>query len=71
MSDQGTPERADGARLWAVVGATGTGKTDLSLRLAQTLAARGRPAGRLIQKRHGPPVLPAGRENRIIRSVRP
>ena len=44
MSDQGTPERADGARLWAVVGATGTGKTDLSLRLAQTLAARGRPA---------------------------
>ena len=32
------------ARLWAVVGATGTGKTDLSLRLAAALAERGRPA---------------------------
>ncbi len=32
------------ARLWAVVGATGTGKTDLSLRLAAALAQRGRPA---------------------------
>ncbi|WP_298944353.1 tRNA (adenosine(37)-N6)-dimethylallyltransferase MiaA [uncultured Microbacterium sp.] len=31
-------------RLWAVVGATGTGKTDLSLRLAEALVARGRPA---------------------------
>lgn len=31
-------------RLWAVVGATGTGKTDLSLRLAEALAARGRSA---------------------------
>lgn len=30
--------------LWAVVGATGTGKTALSLDLAQALAARGRPA---------------------------
>ena len=30
--------------LWAVVGATGTGKTGLSLDLAETLAARGRPA---------------------------
>ena len=30
--------------LWAVVGATGTGKTALSLDLAETLAARGRPA---------------------------
>lgn len=29
-------------RLWAVVGATGTGKTDLSLRLAAALAERGR-----------------------------
>lgn len=28
-------------RLWAVVGATGTGKTDLSLRLAEALIARG------------------------------
>lgn len=33
-----------GPRLWAVVGATGTGKTDLSLRLASALIARGRPA---------------------------
>lgn len=32
------------SRLWAIVGATGTGKTDLSLRLAEALAARGRPA---------------------------
>ena len=31
-------------RLWVVVGATGTGKTDLSLRLAAALAARGRGA---------------------------
>ncbi|MFN3948611.1 tRNA (adenosine(37)-N6)-dimethylallyltransferase MiaA [Microbacterium sp.] len=30
--------------LWAVVGATGTGKTALSLDLADALAARGRPA---------------------------
>jgi tRNA dimethylallyltransferase len=30
--------------LWAVVGATGTGKTALSLDLAEALAARGRPA---------------------------
>lgn len=30
--------------LWAVVGATGTGKTGLSLDLAQALAASGRPA---------------------------
>jgi len=31
-------------RLWVVVGATGTGKTDLSLRLAEALTARGRAA---------------------------
>ena len=31
-------------RLWAVVGATGTGKTGLSLDLAEALAAHGRPA---------------------------
>jgi tRNA dimethylallyltransferase len=31
-------------QLWAVVGATGTGKTALSLDLAEALAARGRPA---------------------------
>lgn len=33
-----------GPVLWAVVGATGTGKTGLSLDLADALAARGRPA---------------------------
>lgn len=33
-----------GPRLWAIVGATGTGKTALSLDLAETLAARSRPA---------------------------
>lgn len=33
---------AAGPRLWAIVGATGTGKTALSLDLAQALAARGR-----------------------------
>jgi len=40
------PETAAGAapRLWAVVGATGTGKTALSLDLAEALAARGRAA---------------------------
>ncbi|MFT4052623.1 MAG: tRNA (adenosine(37)-N6)-dimethylallyltransferase MiaA [Microbacterium sp.] len=35
---------ATAPRLWAVVGATGTGKTDLSLRLAEALIARGIPA---------------------------
>jgi len=34
----------DSARLYAVVGATGTGKSDLSLRLADGLALHGRPA---------------------------
>ncbi|MBF4561908.1 tRNA (adenosine(37)-N6)-dimethylallyltransferase MiaA [Microbacterium sp. VKM Ac-2870] len=32
------------SRLWVVVGATGTGKTDLSLRMAEALSARGRAA---------------------------
>src|SRR5690606_7286348 len=37
--------RTDGTpRLWAVVGATGTGKTALSLDLAEALTARGRRA---------------------------
>ena len=36
--------RSGRPRLWAVVGATGTGKTALSLDLAEALAARGRPA---------------------------
>ncbi|SFS01716.1 tRNA dimethylallyltransferase [Microbacterium sp. cf046] len=38
------PAAESGPRLYAVVGATGTGKSELSLRLAETLAARGRPA---------------------------
>ncbi|GAA5203719.1 tRNA (adenosine(37)-N6)-dimethylallyltransferase MiaA [Microbacterium jejuense] len=39
-----TPHGGDAPTLWAVVGATGTGKTSLSLDLAEALAARGRPA---------------------------
>lgn len=35
---------ASAPRLWAVVGATGTGKSGLSLALAEALAAEGRPA---------------------------
>ncbi|MGO1413471.1 MAG: tRNA (adenosine(37)-N6)-dimethylallyltransferase MiaA [Microbacterium gubbeenense] len=35
---------SDGPRLWVVVGATGTGKSDLSLDLAERLASRGEPA---------------------------
>ena len=35
---------ADSPRLWAIVGATGTGKSDLSLALAAALAERGRAA---------------------------
>jgi tRNA dimethylallyltransferase len=38
------PASAAGPRLFAVVGATGTGKTEQSLLLAEALAARGRPA---------------------------
>jgi tRNA dimethylallyltransferase len=36
-----TPADAGSPRLWAVVGATGTGKTALSLDLAETIAERG------------------------------
>lgn len=39
-----TRPAADSRRVWAVVGATGTGKTALSLDLAEALAARGVPA---------------------------
>lgn len=43
-----TAARAEGApptpRLWAIVGATGTGKSDLALDLAEALRARGNPA---------------------------
>lgn len=35
---------ATAPRLWAIVGATGTGKSELSLDLAETLSARGRRA---------------------------
>lgn len=35
---------ASGPRLWAVVGATGTGKSDLALELAEALRERGNPA---------------------------
>ncbi len=38
------PGAVNTPRLWAVVGATGTGKTDLSLGLAEALIARGRGA---------------------------
>lgn len=34
----------DGPRLWAVVGATGTGKSDLALDLAEALRSQGNPA---------------------------
>ncbi|WP_341945558.1 tRNA (adenosine(37)-N6)-dimethylallyltransferase MiaA [Microbacterium sp. LWH11-1.2] len=34
----------DGPRLWAVVGATGTGKSDLALDLAEALRSKGNPA---------------------------
>ena len=37
-------DAAANPRLWAIVGATGTGKTALSLDLSEALAARGRPA---------------------------
>lgn len=49
MTTAGSSARAAGEsipppRLWAVVGATGTGKTELSLQLGEELASRGRPA---------------------------
>lgn len=45
-TDRARSERdpADPRRLWAIVGATGTGKSDLSLRLAEALQRRGRAA---------------------------
>jgi tRNA A37 N6-isopentenylltransferase MiaA len=33
-----------GPRLWAIVGATGTGKSDLAIDLAERLRSRGNPA---------------------------
>ena len=41
---RGVPASEAGPRLFAVVGATGTGKTEQSLLLAEALAQRGRPA---------------------------
>ncbi|MFD5214618.1 tRNA (adenosine(37)-N6)-dimethylallyltransferase MiaA [Microbacterium sp. NPDC058345] len=45
MSDTAPADApGDGPRLWAVVGATGTGKSGLALDLAEQLRARGNPA---------------------------
>jgi len=44
LSERSESDRADRPRLWVVVGATGTGKTELSLRLAEALIARGTAA---------------------------
>lgn len=47
MTASSAPPVASGGtapRLWAIVGATGTGKSDLSLDLAEALSARARPA---------------------------
>ncbi len=38
------PEPVERPRLWTIVGATGTGKSDLALRLAETLRGTGNPA---------------------------
>ena len=42
ISDSDSPEAA--RRLWVIVGATGTGKSDLALDLAEALISRGTPA---------------------------
>jgi len=44
VTGHATPAAGAEPRVWAVVGATGTGKTALSLELAEALAARGRAA---------------------------
>ena len=44
MSDLPGAPRTAPRRLWAVVGATGTGKSDLALDLAEALRSRGNPA---------------------------
>lgn len=44
MTEPGQVTSQDRPRLWAVVGATGTGKSDLALDLAETLRVRGNPA---------------------------
>lgn len=45
MSDSApVPEPVEGRRLWTIVGATGTGKSDFALGLADTLRADGNPA---------------------------
>ncbi|MGJ0387951.1 tRNA (adenosine(37)-N6)-dimethylallyltransferase MiaA [Microbacterium sp. CGR1] len=44
LSDPEAPGAPRSPRLWAIVGATGTGKSDLALDLAETLRERGNPA---------------------------
>ncbi|CAH0125919.1 tRNA dimethylallyltransferase [Microbacterium oxydans] len=44
MSDISASEAGTLPQLWAIVGATGTGKSDLALDLAEELRARGNPA---------------------------
>ncbi|WP_426183602.1 tRNA (adenosine(37)-N6)-dimethylallyltransferase MiaA [Microbacterium sp. TWP3-1-2b2] len=41
---QPVPESAEGPRLWVIVGATGTGKSDLALEVADNLRRAGNPA---------------------------
>lgn len=44
MSDISESDATTGPRLWTIVGATGTGKSDLALDLAEELRAQGNPA---------------------------
>lgn len=44
MSTTASPHQGSAPRLWAVVGATGTGKSDLALDLAEALRQSGNPA---------------------------
>ncbi|MFF7292286.1 tRNA (adenosine(37)-N6)-dimethylallyltransferase MiaA [Microbacterium sp. NPDC008134] len=44
MNDSSRSESEGASRLWAVVGATGTGKSELALNLAESLRSRGNPA---------------------------
>lgn len=44
MNTGSRPDPAVHPRLWAIVGATGTGKSELALNLAETLRSRGNPA---------------------------
>jgi tRNA dimethylallyltransferase len=44
VNDSSRSESERASRLWAVVGATGTGKSELALNLAESLRSRGNPA---------------------------